>query len=83
MVGKVAKAFGKTARELAPYGGYPVLPSEGEGDRLARAAIINPRETKALDDLRRLSPRDQDTGLSMLETWIKLRKDAESEPETQ
>lgn len=40
MVGKVAKAFGKTARELAPYGGYPVLPSEGEGDLFGGRLIL-------------------------------------------
>ena len=76
-IAKVAKAFGKTARELAPYGGYPIVTSSDEGERLARIRAITttPRETQLLGDLRKLSARDQDTVLSLVEAWIKMRGD--------
>lgn len=74
-IAKVAKAFNKTARELAPYGGYPIVQSSDEGERLARIKAIEttPREARLLGDLRRLSPRDQDTVLSLVEAWVKMR----------
>lgn len=75
MIARVAKAFGKTARELAPYGGYPIVTSSDEGERLARLNAIEttPREDRLLGLLRQLSPRDQDTVMSMVEAWATVR----------
>jgi len=68
-VAVVAKAFGMKARDLAPYAGYVVTESKSDADRQARIAAIeaSPRLARGIDLLRGLSPRDQDTVLSMIE----------------
>lgn len=76
-VAKVAKALGTTTRELAPYAGYPIINSSDVGERQARinAIAASPRLAKAAEDIaKELSARDQDTVLSMIETFISSRR---------
>lgn len=72
MVAKVAKAFGKTARELAPYGGYPIITSADEGAHRARLQQLaaSPRLAHMMGVIEGLSATDQDTVISMVEAFI-------------
>lgn len=81
MVAKVAKAFGKTARELAPYGGYPITSSSDEGEHKARLAQIaaSPRLVHLLGKLDGLSATDQNTVISMVEAFINRKERKESQ----
>lgn len=76
-VAKVAKAFKLEARDLAPYGGYPIITSKDDGERQARkeALAAMPRLAQIAEDIAtKLSPRDQDTALSMVEAFIASRQ---------
>ena len=75
MVAKVAKAFGMKTRDLAPYAGYPMHVSADSTERSVRRAALqeSPRVAALLDGLDRLSARDQDTVISMLETFVTSR----------
>lgn len=74
-VAKVAKAFDMKTRDLAPYAGYPVHASADDTERSTRRAALkeSPRVAALLDGLDRLNARDQDTVISMLETFISSR----------
>ena len=72
MVARVAKAFGKTARELAPYGGYPIMTSSDEGEHQARLKSIaaSPRLAQMMGLIEGLNATDQDTVISIVEAFI-------------
>lgn len=77
MVTKVAKAFGLKARDLAPFAGYPVTASVDDNDRARRWVELGipPRMSAAVEDAQgSLSAVDQDTLLSMMETFIASRR---------
>jgi hypothetical protein len=75
MVAKVAKAFDLKTRDLAPYAGYPINASMDDTERTSRRAALqeSPRVAALIDQLDRLNARDQDTVISMLETFITSR----------
>ena len=76
MVAKVAKAFGKLTRDLAPYAGYPVIASADDTERTIRRAELRetPRAAAMLNGLEQLNARDQDTVMSMVEAFIASRR---------
>ena len=76
MVAKVAKAFGKLTRDLAPYAGYPVIASADDTERTIRRAELreSPRAAAMLNGLEQLNARDQDTVMSMVEAFITSRR---------
>lgn len=79
IVSKVAKAFGLKARDLAPYAGYPITASIDEDDRKRRwdELGVPPRMSAAVDDARStLSAVDQDTLVSMIETFTASKRKA-------
>ena len=81
-VGLVAKAFGLKTRDLAPYAGYPVIESKDTNERTRRRLAIieaSPRFANAVDDIDRLSARDQDTLFSMIETFVGSRNGGSGE----
>lgn len=76
-VARVARAFGLKARDLAPYAGYTIAPSESADEREARlrSLMLNKRWSDALDEAARtLSVRDQDTVISMIESFTASRR---------
>jgi transcriptional regulator with XRE-family HTH domain len=83
-VALVAKAFGLKVRDLAPYAGYPIIESKDTDERTRRRLAIieaSPRFGDAVDDIDRLSARDQDTIFSMIEAFVGSRKARSEESE--
>jgi transcriptional regulator with XRE-family HTH domain len=79
MVGKVAKAFGLKARDLAAFAGYPITASIDENDRKQRWEELGvpPGLSQAVDEAQReLSAVDQDTLVSMMRTFTASRRKA-------
>lgn len=76
-LGLVAVKLGIPLRKLIEACGYPVDDSAGYADRQARASALIaavPGLAEVAEDLAKLKPDDQDSLLSVIETWLQDRE---------
>lgn len=81
-VAKVEKALQLAPGTLAPNAGYTIRFSADDGERAQRRAAMiaaRPRLGQSIDQFDKLSARDEDVLLSMMETYIKSRLPPESQ----